>query len=85
MEIFKSMNGDGSRAAYKMERDTKYTTYLSKVNERGCMYQDDFAPEDYDPTSAVKLDANVARRLKDPTNIPQRKALIEENVILSVS
>lgn len=76
----------GHKAEFaRFSRDVKYAEYLEKVNERGCAFQDDFAPDDYDPTGVVKIDANVTRKLKDPTNIPKRKTLIEENTILNVN
>lgn len=83
IEIYKNMHGHKAEFA-RLTRDLKYAEYLEKVNERGCSFQDDFAPEDYDPTAIVKIDATVTRKLRDPTNLPKRKTLIEENTILNV-
>lgn len=68
----------------RFTRDLKYAEYLEKVNERGCSYQDDFLPEDYDPTGLVKIEAHVGRKLKDPTILSKRKTQTEENTILNV-
>lgn len=62
-------------------RNHKYGEYISHVNKYGGAYQDDFEPNDYDPTGVVKLDVNLPTRLKDPTTLPQRKNYNEINTI----
>jgi hypothetical protein len=63
-------------------RNTKYVEYLNQVNRHGCAYRDDYEREDYDPTNIVQLDANLPKKLRDPTNLPLRKTHNEDKTVI---
>ena len=74
------MNENGKLA--RDVRNEKYLEYLNQVNRYGCSVQDDFEPESYNPIDIVQIDANLGKRLKDPTNLPFRKTHLEDNTII---
>lgn len=62
-------------------RNLRYLEYLQQVNKKGYVFQDDFQPEEYDPTNIIPLDACLPNKLKDPTSVSQRKNFNEEKTI----
>lgn len=62
-------------------RNVKYLEYLNQCNNRGSVFQDDFEPAEYDPISMHNLDASLAQKLIDPTNLQRRKDDKEVNMI----
>lgn len=81
VEIYKNMHCYKADYA-KWSRDTKYVEYLSRVNQQGGVFQEDFDEAEYDPTNLVRVDAPVHKRLKDPTRVGERKTFVEDNTLL---
>lgn len=79
-QVTKNITENGKYA--RNVRNEKYLEYLNQVNRRGCSFQDDFEPEDYNPIDIVQIDANLGKRLKDPTNLPLRKTHLEDHTII---
>ncbi|CAF0823854.1 unnamed protein product [Brachionus calyciflorus] len=79
-EIQKNMNSSNALYARSL-RNIRYMEFLNQVNEKGCVYRDDFQPEEYDPTNLVPLGAHFVKPLKDPTSVRQRKNYDEEKLI----
>ena len=79
-QVNKNISENGQYA--RNVRNEKYLEYLNRVNRHGCSFQDDFEPEDYNPIDIVQIDANLGKRLKDPTTLPLRKTHLEDNTII---
>lgn len=80
-EILKTIDHPSS-SHVRTIRDVNYIAYLQHVNRHGCSCQDDFDSGVYDPLKRISISARLSTKLKDSTNIKQRKTTNEDSVIV---
>jgi hypothetical protein len=79
-EVYKNVNSSSAEYARNV-RNLRYLEFLHHSNKRGAVYRDDFEPDEYDPTDVISLDANLSKKLNDPTCLAQRKSFNEQSLI----
>jgi hypothetical protein len=79
-EIYRNVN-NGSADHARHVRNLRYLEFLHQNNKRGAVFQDDYEPDEYNPIDLVNINANITKKLKDPTQLKLRKDFDEQNLI----
>ena len=79
-EIYMNVN-NGSADYARHVRNLRYLEFLHQNNKRGAVYQEDFDDDEYNPTDLININANLTKKLNDPTQLRLKKNLNEQKLI----